>query len=97
MNSVASKGENNRVRIFETVLSSPGMSEKCKVVLQLSRQHILLLARLLEAGLLPQNEALGDEVLAALPKERLEELREVHVELLSKSDLSDFYARLKQL
>ena len=73
------------------------MSEKCKVVLQLSRQHILLLARLLEAGLLPENKALGDPVLAALPKESLEELRGVHSEILDKSDLTGFYDRLKLL
>ena len=97
MNKDGTTGANGKLKIFETVLSSPGMSEKCKVVLQLSRQHILLLARLLEAGLSPQNKALGDEVLAELPKETMEELWEVHAELLSKSDLTGFYERLKLL
>jgi len=97
MSSVAPKAENLKLKIFETVLSSPGMSETCKIVLQLSRQNILLIARLLEVGLVPDNEALGDEVLAALPKTSFEELRAVHADLLSKSDLTDFYERLKQL
>ena len=38
----------NKLKIYETVLSSPGMNEKCKVNLMISRQNILLLSRFIE-------------------------------------------------
>ena len=66
MSNVANK---EKSKIFETVLSSPGMNEKCKIVLMLSRQNILLLTRLMEAGLLTDEQAFDDEIIAALPKE----------------------------
>jgi len=34
-----------KLKIFETILSSPGMSEKCKITIQISRQQVLLLGR----------------------------------------------------
>ncbi len=97
MSTVAASASKEKLKIFETVLSSPGMSEKCKIVLQLSRQNILLLSRLIEAGLLTENGSFGDEILAVLPKESVEELRAVHEEILAKGDLTAFYQRLKLL
>lgn len=97
MSTVAATESGAKRKIFETVLSSPGMSEKCKIVLPLSRQNILLLARLIEAGLLAENGGFNDEMLAVLPKETVDELKNVHEELLKKSDLTDFYQRLRSL
>ena len=78
MRSGAVSAGKDRQRIFEAVLSSPGMSGKCKIVLQPSRQQVLLLSRLVEAGLLREEPLFEDEFLAALPKESLEEWRAVH-------------------
>jgi len=94
MNNVASK---EKSKIFETVLSSPGMNEKCKIVLMLSRQNILLLSRLIESGLLTNERAFNDEIIAALPKEAVEEFKTIHEEILRKSNLTEFYERLKSL
>ena len=94
MGNVATK---EKAKIFETVLSSPGMSEKCKIVLMLSRQNILLLSRLIEAGLLTDEQAFDDEIIASLPKESIEEFKTIHEEILRKSDLTEFYERLKSL
>jgi len=94
MSNVASK---EKSKIFETVLSSPGMNEKCKIVLMLSRQNILLLSRLIESGLLTNERAFNDEIIAALPKESVEEFKAIHEEILRKSDLTEFYERLKLL
>lgn len=84
-------------KIFETVLSSPGMNQKCKINLVMSRQNILLLSRLIEAGLMADQQVFDDEIIAALPKESLEEFKIVHEEILRKSNLTDFYGRLKSL
>ena len=94
MENVANK---EKSKIFETVLSSPGMNEKCKIVLMLSRQNILLLSRLIEAGLLADEQAFDDEIINALPKESLEEFKTIHEEILRKAELTEFYQRLKQL
>ena len=94
MGNVANK---EKSKIFETVLSSPGMNEKCKIVLMLSRQNILLLSRLIEAGLLTDEQAFDDEIILALPKESLEEFKSIHEDILRKGNLTDFYERLKSL
>lgn len=49
MSNVATAASREKLKIFETVLSSPGMNEKCKIVLTISRQNILVLGRLIEA------------------------------------------------
>ena len=94
MNNVTSK---EKSKIFETVLSSPGMNEKCKINLIISRQNILLLGRLIEAGLLSEKNNLDDEIISALPKESKEEFKGIHEEILKKGDLTDFYEKLKLL
>ncbi len=95
MSNVTANKEKSK--IFETVLSSPGMGEKCKIILTLSRQNIILLSRLIEAGLLSKVNGFDDEIIGALPKESTEEMRTVHEEILKKAGLTDFYERLKLL
>ena len=84
-------------KIFETVLSSPGMNQKCKINLVLTRQNILLLSRLIESGLLTNQQDIDDEIINALPKESLQEFRTIHEEMLRKSNLTEFYEKLKSL
>ena len=84
-------------KIFETILSSPGMTEKCKIVLQLSRQNVLLLSRLIEAGLLTKEQPFEDAIIHALPNESGDEFRIIHEEILRKADLTEFYERLKSI
>jgi len=85
-----------KLKIYETVLSSPGMTEKCKIVLQLSRQNILLLSRLIETGL-DANKEKADEIINLLSKESTEELFAVVPEFLKKGGLTEFYEKLKSL
>lgn len=84
-------------KIFETILSSPGMNEKCKINLLMSRQNILLLTRLMEAVLLTDKMNFEDEIISSLPKESLEEFKGIHEEILKKADLAEFYEKLKLL
>lgn len=73
------------------------MTEKCKVVLQLSRQNVLLLSRLIEAGLLTKEQPFEDVIISAFPKDSGEEFKVIHEEILRKADLTDFYERIKLL
>ena len=84
-------------KIFQTIFSSPGMSEKCKINLTVSRQNILLLSRIIETGLLSDNNSFDDEIIGALPVESLEEFKIIHAEILKKGELTEFYERLKSL
>lgn len=86
-----------KAKVFETILSSPGMSEKCKVVLQVSRQHIILLGKLIENGLLSEKNELNDELITLLSKDAIEEFKVIHEELLKKAELTDFYQWLNSL
>ena len=94
MSNVANK---EKSKIFETVLSSPGMNEKCKIVLMLSRQNILLLSRLIEAGLLTKEQSFEDEIINALPKDMLEDFKGIHEDILNKAGLTEFYRKLKEI
>lgn len=97
MNNVTTNANKEKSKIFQTVLSSPGMTEKCKITMMVSRQNILLLGRLIEAGLLTDKNSFEDEIIAALPKESLDEFKMIHEEILKKAELTDFYEKLKQL
>ena len=97
MSNVAPMGSKEKSRVFETVLTSPGMNEKCKIGLTISRQNILVLSRLIEAGLISDTNAFKDEVISALSKESLDEFKVIHEDILKKADLTDFYQRLKLL
>lgn len=84
-------------KVFETILSSPGMSENCKIIMQISRHNVLLLGRLIEAGILSGKGNFEDEILSALPEESVAEFKIIHEEILRKSGLTDFYEKLKSL
>ena len=97
MSSVSNAKGNERAKIFETVFSAPGMKETCKIVLNPSRQTILLLGHLVEQGMQRREENNGDEILSFLPLETVGELRITVEEILERSGLTEFYYRLKDL
>jgi hypothetical protein len=97
MSSVNSAKNSERAKIFETVLSSPGMKETCKIVLSPSRQTILLLCHLIEQGIENKEGNAPDEMLSFMPSESRNELKLIVDEMLKKSGLVEFYQRLKLL
>jgi len=97
MNKETTIAGKEKSQIFQTILSSPGMNEKCKIALTISRQNILLLGRLIETGLMSEKNNFDDEIIGALSKESLDEMKVIHEEILRKGDLSEFYQKLKLL
>jgi hypothetical protein len=97
MSTVVSSVKKEKSKVFEMVLSSPGMSESCKISLKLTRQNVLLLARLIEAGILNSNNIFDDEILESLPEGSASEFKAVHDEILRKAGLTEFYEKLKSL
>jgi hypothetical protein len=97
MNSGANEKGLNRTKIFETILRSPGMQESCKIVLNPTRQTILVLARLIENGIDPKEGTERDELIYFLPEGSLNGLKSISEEVLKKGGLVEFYEHLKQL
>jgi len=85
-----------KIGIYQALLSLPGMTDKCKAVFHLSRQHMLLLSRVIEIGLKTVKQS--DDLLATMiSDEAKEELEQVAPELLKKAGLSEFYEKVKAL
>jgi hypothetical protein len=91
-----SSGGKEKMNIYDVIISSPGMFERCKIGVNLSRQNIFILCRIIESGLNGDKEA-ANGMLDLLSKESKEELLTVVPEFLKKSNLTDFYEKLKSL
>ena len=83
-------------KIYDTVLSSPGMNDSIKFDLRVTRKNVLLLCSLLESGLSADKEN-SNELFKTLPKESSEELKSLSGELLKKAGLNEFYEKMKLL
>ena len=97
MSNVNNGTKKERSKVFEMVLSGPGMEQSCKLAIKTSRRNALILARLIETGLLADKELLEDDLLASLSQEVKKEFQGVHTELLDKTGLTEFYDKLKAL
>ena len=75
-------------RIYETVLSIPGMNENVKVALTIPRKNILLLSKIIERGLsLKEPDDKSNNVLDIVTKETLQELLLLSSEILNNAGL----------
>ena len=81
--------------VYETLLSSPGMSDKVKISLQLPRKNVLLLARLIELGL-SVKESERSELVNILSKDA-DGVSSINGQLLQKAGLNEMYERLTAL
>ncbi len=97
MTQVTTSTGKEKLKVFQTILSSPGMEDKCKFNLMLSRQNILLLCRLIEVGLMADKNHFDDDIISAFPRQSMEELKSIHSDILAKGGLSEFYEKLKML
>lgn len=97
MGSESVNVKKEKTKLFETVFSSPGMADYCKISLKISRQNVLLLGRLIETGIVSPQSRLGDEIFSSLSEKSIEEFKTIHEEILKKSELTEFYEKLKTL
>jgi len=90
--------KNEVAKIYETLLSIPGMNETVKIPLTITRKNVLLLCKVIERGLLVKE---NDEKSLSLPdiisKEVLKELQELPNELLGKAGLTEMNQKLQSL
>lgn len=83
-------------RVYETVLTVPGMNELVKVDLKMPRRNVLLLSKIIERGMGVENsDGKETNILDIVPAETIEELKEVSLDLLQKAGLSEMNEKLK--
>ena len=80
--------------IYETLLSSPGMSENVRISLQLPRRNVLLLAKLIGRGL-EAKEGTENSILSMVGESTISEINDVTAELLKKAGLTDMNEKLE--
>ena len=86
---------NTIAKVFETVLSIPGMNDNVKIQLSIPRKNVLLLSKVIERGLAGKDVIVDDNILGITPKETLEELNAISDDLLKKAGLIEMNEKLK--
>jgi hypothetical protein len=82
-------------KVYETLLSIPGMNEPVKIDLKLPRKHVLLLTKVIERGLAENGADTEPSVLSLASQEVREDLLNIVSELLGKGGLSELNEKLK--
>ena len=82
-------------KIFDTVLSIPGMNDNVKIQLSIPRKNVLLLSKVIERGLYANDSADENNILDIASKETLVELTEISNDLLKKAGLIEMNEKLK--
>lgn len=83
-------------KIYETLLSIPGMNEKIKIDLRIARKNVLFLSKIIERGLSSkENDDKITGVLEIVSSEILQELILISGEILEKAGLTDMNEKLK--
>ena len=84
--------KNEVSKVYDTVLSIPGMNEMVKIDLKISRKNVLLLSHLIEQGLLQEKDS--SILLSSLSEEGLLDLKNVSQECLQKAGLVELNEKL---
>ena len=88
---------NDVAKVFDTILSIPGMNEVVKMDLKISRKNVLLLNHVLDRGLSSKGDDSASLLLGTIPKETLTELKHIGEEFLQKAGLIEFNEKLNGL
>nr|WP_294958297.1 hypothetical protein [uncultured Flavobacterium sp.] len=84
--------KNYAAKVFDTVLSIPGMSEPVKIDLKISRKNVLLLCHLIDRGVLLEKDE--GSLMGSIAEEEIIELKNVSQECLQKAGLVELNQKL---
>jgi len=87
---------NDVAKVYDTILSIPGMNETVKIDMRISRKNVLLLNSVIRRGLTGQNDK-ANSLLDSIPKETLEELTVFAESCLQKPGLTELSDKLNFL
>jgi hypothetical protein len=89
---------NDVAKVYDTILSTPGMNETVKIDLKISRRNELLLNIVIERGLTVEDaDDKSSNRLDAVPKETLPELTNISDDCLRKAGLTELREKLNGL
>jgi len=88
---------NDVAKVYDTILSIPGMNEVVKIDLRISRKNVLLLNQVIERGLSSNIDDQTAALLSNVPDESLLELRNLSDDCLQKAGLIELSEKLKAL
>ena len=88
---------NDVAKVYDTILSIPGMNETVKIDLRISRKNVLLLNHVIERGLTAKDDDKSSSLLSNVPEENLQELRTIADECLQKAGLIELSEKLNDL
>lgn len=83
--------------VYETLLSSPGMTDAVKIDIRAPRKNMLLLVKAIENGLTLKDQAPKGDLMHTVTSGMIEEMRATMDEILKKSGLSGLYEKLNAL
>jgi len=82
--------------VYETLLSSPGMNEPVKITLQVPRKNVLLLSKIIEAGLLVKDDS-QQSLFSVAGKDAVDELKFLSDDILARAGLTAMNEKLNSL
>ena len=88
---------NDVAKVYDTILSIPGMNEMVKIDLKMSRKNVLLLNSVIERGLTAKDDEKSSNLLNNVPEESLKELRAMASDCLQKAGLIELSEKLNML
>ncbi len=88
---------NDVAKVFDTILSIPGMNEVVKIDLKISRKNVLLLNHAIERGLSTKDDDKPSIFMSSIPQENRQELKQLGDECLQKAGLIELREKLKIL
>ncbi len=81
-------------RVFETLMTVPGMNDLVRIEMKLSRKEILLLSQAIKEGS-EVSEGMVKNLMGVFPKEQNPDLKAISDTFLEKAGLSALYEKLK--
>ncbi len=84
-------------KVYDTILSIPGMNETVKIDMKISRKNVLLLNSVIKRGLSVKNDDKSSSLLANIPEETLQELNVFADDCLTKAGLTELSEKLNSL
>lgn len=88
---------NDVAKVYDTILSIPGMNDTVKIDLRISRKNVLLLNHVIERGLVVKDDEKNDGLLSNVPEENLVELKSIAGQYLEKAGLIELKEKLNEL
>jgi len=88
---------NDVAKVYDTILSIPGMNETVKIDLKISRKNVLLLNSVIKRGLNTKDDEKAHGLLGSIPEETLKELNALANDFLMKAGLTELSEKLLSL